>query len=275
MKTSLFTVLLFGVFILIIAGIFLFSFELIFRLGKKLMEKSTALEDEIVRRQTAQNQTETSLKEREILLQEIHHRVKNNLQIISSLLRLQSRHLDDPKSTEILNDSRSRIGAMALIHKILYKPTNIANVSIHEYIKELVLQLFDFYEVDSNRITLVTDLESISLNIETATPFGLIINELVTNSLKYAFPDSRRGIISVALKRTGQDSRGYVFRISDNGIGLPTDLDISKTESLGLSLVVNLTEKQLQGQIKVATNQGGTTFEITFQEIVYPQLRVD
>jgi len=271
MKTSLFTVLLFGVFIVTIAGLFLLSFELIFRLGKKLMEKSNALEDEIVQRQEAQNQAETSLKDRELLLQEIHHRVKNNLQIISSLLRLQSRHLDDARSVEILNDSRSRIGAMALIHKTLYKPTNIASVSFHEYINELAAQLFDFYGVDPDRITLVTDLESISLNIETATPCGLIINELVTNSLKYAFPDKRKGLISVALKCNGPGKK-CKLRISDNGIGLPVGLDIRQTESLGLSLVVNLTEKQLQGQVEMATvTDQGTTFDITFQEIGYPQ----
>ncbi|MBU0676004.1 MAG: sensor histidine kinase [Proteobacteria bacterium] len=269
MKTSLFTVLLFGVFIIIITTIFLLSFELIFRLGQKLMEKSNALEDEIIQRQEAQNQAETSLKERELLLQEIHHRVKNNLQIISSLLRLQSHHLGDPKIEAILNDSRSRIGAMSLIHKTLYKPTNLASVSFHDYINELALQLFDFYAVDPNRITLATDLESISLNIETATPCGLIINELVTNALKYAFPENRKGLISVVLKRNDQGS-GYLLRISDNGVGLPAGLDIRHIESLGLSLAVNLAEKQLQGQVDISRNQG-TTFDITFQEIGYPQ----
>lgn len=267
MNTSLFTILFFGVFIVLIAVVFLFSFELIFRLGQMLMEKSTALEDEIVQRQEAQHQAETSLKEKELLLQEIHHRVKNNMQIVSSLLRLQSRRLDDAKTVEIINDSRSRIGAMSLIHKTLYRPTNLTSVSLHEYINELALQLFDFYAVDPDRITMVTDLDSISLNIETATPCGLIINELVTNSLKYAFPDGRQGAIFVTLKRDGQGS-GYVLRVADNGIGLPAGLDIRRTDSLGLQLVVNLAEQQLQGQIEVAREQG-SSFTITFQEIGY------
>ncbi|MEJ2033505.1 MAG: sensor histidine kinase [Deltaproteobacteria bacterium] len=269
MKSSLFTVLLFGVFIIIIAGVFLLSFELIFRLGQKLMVKSTALEDEIVHRQDAQDQAETSLKEKELLLQEIHHRVKNNMQIVSSLLRLQSRRLGDFKLVEILNDSRSRIGAMSLIHQTLYKPTNLTSVSFHEYINELALQLFDFYAVDPDRISMVTDLESISLNIETATPCGLIINELVTNSLKYAFPDNRKGVICVTLKRDEQ-SGCFVLQVTDDGVGLPADLDIRCADSLGLRLVVNLTEQQLQGQIEVSRDQG-TTFTITFQEIGYSQ----
>ena len=267
MKTSLFTILLFGVFIVIVGGLFLVSFEMIFRLGQKFMDKSNALEDEVVHRQQAQQQAETSLKEKEMLLQEIHHRVKNNLQIISSLLRLQSRQLNDTRMVEILNDSRGRIGAMSLIHKSLYNPSNLSSVSFHDYINELALQLFDFYAVDPEQITLITDLESISLNIETATPCGLIINELVTNSLKYAFPDNRKGVVSVTLKQHAQDG-GYLLRISDNGVGLPASLDIRRTESLGLRLVANLTEQQLQGKLEISRDQG-TTFDITFQEIGY------
>jgi len=267
MKAGIFTILLFGVFILIIAGLFLVSFELIFRLGRKFMEKSNALEDEIIQRQEAQQQAETSLREKEMLLQEVHHRVKNNLQIVSSLLRLQSRQVDDPGMVAILNDSRSRIGAISLIHKTLYQPSNLSSVSFREYIIELALQLFDFYAVDPDRIALVTDMESISLNIETATPCGLIINELVTNSLKYAFPDNRKGTISVTLNRD-EESGGYLLRVSDNGVGLPADLDIRQAESLGLRLVVSLAEQQLRGKIEAALDQG-TTFKITFQEIGY------
>ncbi|MDA8165518.1 MAG: sensor histidine kinase [Desulfobacteraceae bacterium] len=265
MKSSLFTLLFFGVFIMIIAGGFLLSFELILRLGKRLMEKSDALEGEIVRRQAAQDQAETSLQEKELLLQEIHHRVKNNMQIVSSLLRLQSRHFSDAKIVEVLDDSRSRISAMSLIHKTLYNPSNLSSVSFHDYINELALQLFESYNADPDRITLVTDLEPVSLNIETATPSGLIINELVTNSLKYAFPGERQGVVSVALKR---NETGYLLRVADDGIGLPAGLDIRTADSVGLRLVVNLTEQQLQGHIAVSRVHG-TAFDITFQEIGY------
>jgi two-component sensor histidine kinase len=266
-ETGLFTILLFGVFIAMIGAFFLVSFEVIFRLGQKLMEKSNAIEGEIVERQRAQAEAEISLKEKELLLQEIHHRVKNNMQIVSSLLRLQSRRLDDSRTVAILNDSRSRISAMSLIHETLYKPSNLNSVSLREYIKQLGRNLFDFYAVDPGRIALVTDVESISLNIETATPCGLIINELVTNSLKYAFPDERSGTITITMKRDA-DGNGYLLRVADDGIGLPEDLEISRAKSLGLQLVLNLTENQLQGRLAVDRNRGAA-FLISFQEIGY------
>jgi two-component sensor histidine kinase len=267
METSIFTILLFGLFIAMIATFFLFSFEMIFRLGQKLMEKSTAIEGEIVERQKAQAEAEISLKEKELLLKEIHHRVKNNMQIVSSLLRLQARRLDDPRIIEILNDSRSRIGAMSLIHESLYKPTNLSSVSLRDYIKELSHNLFDFYGVEPERIKLVTDVESIFLSIDIATPCGLIINELVTNCLKYAFPEERQGEVIITMKRQEGDN-GYLLRVADNGVGLPEDLDIRKTNSLGLQLVVNLTESQLQGRLEVDRTQG-TVFLISFQESGY------
>jgi two-component sensor histidine kinase len=267
METGIFTLLLFGVFIFLIGAFFLVSFELIFRLGQKLMEKSSAIEGEIIERQKAQAEAEISLKEKELLLQEVHHRVKNNMQIVSSLLRLQSRRLDDAKTVAILNDSRSRISAMSLIHETLYKPSNLSSVCLREYIKELGRNLFDFYGVDQARIALVTDVESISLNIETATPCGLIINELVTNSLKYAFPDDRSGVITITMKRDREET-GYLLRVADDGIGLPEALEIRRTDSLGLQLVVNLTENQLQGQLEV-DRRHGTAFQIAFREIGY------
>lgn len=269
MKTSIFTVLIFVVFIIILAAGFLFFFEMIFRLGQQLMEKSNALEDEIVQRKEAQSQAETSLWEREVLLKEIHHRVKNNMQIVSSLLRLQARRLGDPGILEIINDSRSRIGAIALVHKALYRPDSLSSVSLHEYIGELTSQFVDFYAVEQERISLVTDVDSISLNIETVTPCGLIINELITNSFKYAFPGDRKGEISVTLKRNSQGD-GYLLRVADNGVGLPAGFDIRRSDTLGLQLVVNLAEHQLQGQIEVHSN-GGTAFTITFQETGYAQ----
>jgi two-component system, sensor histidine kinase PdtaS len=269
METGIFTILLFGVIIALIGAFFLVSFEMIFRLGQKLMEKSSAIEGEIVERQKAQAEAEVSLKEKELLLQEVHHRVKNNMQIVASLLRLQSRRIDDARTVAILNDSRSRISAMSLIHETLYKPSNLNSVGLREYIKELGRNLFDFYGVDPDRIALVTDVESISLNIETATPCGLIINELVTNSLKYAFPDERPGLITITMKRE-RDGEGYLLRVADDGIGLPEDLEIRRTNSLGLQLVVNLTENQLQGRLEVDRHHG-TAFRIAFQEIGYPK----
>ena len=264
---SLFILLLIGLPIAVIAALFLVFFELNLRLNKQLIDKGDALEGEISERQKAQLEAETSLRERELLLSEIHHRVKNNMQIVSSLLRMQSRRSDDRVTQGILDDSRSRVSAMALIHETLYKPANLSSVSLREYIKELTLNLFDSYGVDPDRITLVTDVESISLNIETATPCGLIINELVTNCLKYAFPDKRPGTITLSLKRNEID-HGYQLRVADNGIGLPEDLDIRQTRSLGLQLVINLTENQLQGRVEVQRGNG-VAFLVVFHEISY------
>lgn len=263
---SLFILLLIGLPIGVIAAMFLLFFELNLRLGKQLIDQGNALEGEICERQKAQMEAETSLRERELLLSEIHHRVKNNMQIVSSLLRIQSRRSDDPKTQGILDDSRNRVSAMALIHETLYKPANLSSVSLREYIEELTLNLFDSYGVDPERITLVTDVESISLNIETATPCGLIINELVTNCLKYAFPEKRPGMISLSLKRDGLD--GYLLRVVDNGVGLPDDLDIRQTRSLGLQLVINLTENQLQGRVEVQRGEG-VAYLVAFREINY------
>jgi two-component system, sensor histidine kinase PdtaS len=267
MKTSLFVILLFGIFVIIIGAIFLCSFELLLRLGRNLMINSKALESEVSERHKAQSEAEISLKEKELLLKEIHHRVKNNMQIVASLLRLQARRLDDPRIIGILNDSRSRIGAMALIHESLYKPADLSSISLQDYIKELGRNLFDFYAIDPERIKLVTDVELITLNIETATPCGLIINELITNSLKYAFADDRTGEITIALKRS-ESGKGYLLLVADNGVGLPEGLDIRRTSSLGLQLVVNLTENQLQGKLEVQ-REHGTVFLIRFQEIGY------
>ncbi|HEX9078473.1 MAG TPA: sensor histidine kinase [Desulfuromonadaceae bacterium] len=264
---SLFILLLIGLPIAVIAGLFLLFFELNLRLGKQLIDKGNALEVEISERQKAQLEAETSLHERELLLREIHHRVKNNMQIVSSLLRIQSRRSDDQATQCILDDCRNRVSAMALIHETLYKPSNLNSVSLREYIEELIANLFDSYGVEPDRITLVNDVESIFLNIETATPCGLIINELVTNCLKYAFPDKRQGEITLSLKRNESD-KGYLLRVADNGIGLPSDLDIRQARSLGLQLVVNLTENQLQGKVEVLRGDG-VEFRVAFHEISY------
>lgn len=262
---SIFILLLIGLPIAVIAALFLVFFELNLRLGKQLMDKGLVLEGEISERQKAQHAAETSLRERELLLSEIHHRVKNNMQIVSSLLRMQSRRSDDPGIRGILDDSRSRVSAMALIHETLYQPSNLSSVSMREYIEELTANIFDSYAVDSDLITLNIAIESICLNIETATPCGLIINELVTNCLKYAFPGKRPGVITLALKRNGA---GYLLQVADNGVGLPEGIDIRQTKSLGLQLVINLTEAQLQGRVEVQRREG-VAFLISFNEISY------
>ena len=210
--------------------------------------------------------TQNSLKEKEMLLREIHHRVKNNLQIISSLLSLQSRHRKDEQAIEIAKESQCRIKAMALIHEKLYRSKDFANVEFNEYIKDLVNDLFASYKVSSSRITLKMDIENISLGIDTAIPTGLIVNELVTNCLKHAFPEGKDGEIRISLRSLDDGEKELI--VSDNGIGLPETLDIKRAESLGLRMITNLTERSLHGKVNI-NKINGTEFQIIFREKEY------
>ena len=216
---------------------------------------------DITERKKAEEEIKAALKEKEILLREIHHRVKNNLQIISSLLSLQSQYIKDDRHVEILKDSQNRVKSMALIHEKLYLSENLANIDFKEYIESLVRELVRSYKVDPGRITVNVDAENISLGVDTAIPCGLIINELVTNALKHAFPDGK-GVITVALHT---NNGAIELRVSDNGVGMPEDIDFRTTETLGLRLVSILAEDQLDGDITL-TRDTGTEFCITFKE---------
>ncbi|MDR4505994.1 MAG: ammonium transporter [Candidatus Scalindua sp.] len=215
--------------------------------------------------------TANSLKEKELLLREIHHRVKNNMQVMSSLLRLQTRNVTDEKTLEMAKESQNRIKVMALIHEKLYRSQDFANVEFNDYIKDLVNDLFLSYKVSSSDIELTMNIDTISLGIDTAIPCGLIINELVSNSLKYAFPKGKAGEIRISLHRiTGLTSDMFELIVSDNGVGISEELDLSNTQSLGLRLITNLAENQLQGKIEIDRKQG-TKFQITFKEAKYKQ----
>ncbi|MGR3294015.1 MAG: ammonium transporter [Candidatus Scalindua sp.] len=210
--------------------------------------------------------TESSLQEKELLLREIHHRVKNNLQIISSLLSLQSRSSKDEQAIEMAKESQNRIKVMALIHEKLYRSKDFANVEFNDYIKNLVHDLFASYKVSTSRITLKMDIENISFGIDTAIPTGLIINELITNCLKYAFPKDTDGEIRISLRALDDGHNELI--VSDNGVGLPESLDIKKAESLGLRMIINLTERSLHGKVKI-NKENGTEFQIIFKEKEY------
>jgi PAS domain S-box-containing protein len=200
-----------------------------------------------------------SLEEKEILLQEIHHRVKNNIQVISSLLQLQSHNVKDEKYKEMLKESRDRIRSMALVHEKLYQSENLANIDFNEYIKDLARNLRRSY--GATRIALNVECD-VSLGIDTAIPCGLIINELVSNSLKHAFPGNREGEIRIVFHSL---SGGIELIVCDNGVGLPDGMDFRNTESLGLHLVTILAEGQLGGEISLDKSKG-TAFRITFQK---------
>ncbi len=212
--------------------------------------------------------TEASLKEKEVLLREIHHRVKNNMQVISSLLRLQSRNVKDEQQIEMLKESQNRIKAMALIHEKLYRSKDLANIDFNDYIKNLVNDLFLSYKVSTGKVALKMNIETVSFGIDTAIPCGLIINELVSNSLKYAFPKGKDGEIKISLRTLEEGDIELI--VSDNGVSIPKDLDFRNTESLGLRLITNLTEKQLQGKVELNRNKG-TEFQIKFKEAKYKE----
>ena len=195
------------------------------------------------------------------MLKEIHHRVKNNLQIISSLLKLQSRSITDKQTLSIFSESQSRIRTMALIHESLYQSNDLSRVNFAEYITKLVTNLFRSYEINSSNIKPVVNIDdNVYLEIDIAVPCGLIINELISNSLKYAFPWGEKGKIKIALHSSNE--RDLTLIVSDNGVGIPKDLDLHQTKTLGLQLVINLVE-QLEGDLKI-NSDNGTEFIITF-----------
>ena len=217
---------------------------------------------DITERKRAEERIRTSLREKEVLLREIHHRVKNNLQVVSSLLNLQSEHIKDTLYTEMLKESQNRIRTMSLIHEKLYQSENVADIDFTEYIQSLVNGLLRSYKAE--RVTVTVDVGDVSLNMDAAIPCGLIINELVSNSLKHAFPDKRTGEIVVTLYA----DRGFnTLVIRDNGIGIPDSVDFRDTDTLGLDLVITLAEEQLKGTITL-DKRGGTLFKITFPQVI-------
>jgi two-component sensor histidine kinase len=205
-----------------------------------------------------------SLREKEILLKEVHHRVKNNIQIISSLLNLQARYIKDREAQEIIRDSRTRIESMALIHEKLYRSKDLEKIDISSYIMELTSYLFNSYAKSRSQIELKIDMGAVELGLDTAIPMSLMINELVVNSLKHAFPGGRQGEIGIELVRTGVNKLKLVFM--DNGVGFPATVNFPHFQSLGLQLIQSLAE-QLKGAIALTTNTRGTTFTITLSEL--------
>ena len=210
--------------------------------------------------QEANERIQASLREKEVLLKEVHHRVKNNLQIVSSLLSLQSRFIEDEQMLEVFNESQNRLRSMVLIHERLYQSEDLARVDFAEYVAQLAADLFRSYQVDPGRIRLEVDIDSILLEVDMAVPCGLIVNELVNNALKYAFPSQREGRICICVHRSAGGE--FTLTIRDNGVGLSAEVDFFHTETLGLQLV-NTLVKQLNGRLEVDCSDG-TGIEITF-----------
>src|SRR5215475_7857956 len=217
-------------------------------------------QEELAQRRQAEAQITASLHEKEILLKEVHHRVKNNLQIVSSLLELQSDALDDAALLAQFRDSQDRIRSMALVHETLYQSQELARLDLARYIHTLSAQLVQSYNIDPQRISVRLQVDTVVLDMDQAIPCGLILNELLSNAFKYAFPQNRTGEVHVELHADTAQKAALVVR--DNGIGFPDEIDFRHTESLGLQLVAMLTE-QLQGTIALE-RADGTTFTLTF-----------
>jgi PAS domain S-box-containing protein len=220
---------------------------------------------DITERKRAEDQIRASLDEKVLLLREMNHRVRNNLAVISSMLKLQSGNTKNKSIDEILLACRNRVISMSMIHDQLYKTSLMAEIDFDIYVRDLVDELQMSYGSDRSNVKLTVDAPSIKMNVDTAIPCGLIVNELVSNCFKHAFPDGRKGEIHVSLYLAGEEE--YILTIRDNGVGLPKGLDSNSSSSLGLILVPGLVN-QLNGHLEINT-ESGTEFKIRFKELQY------
>ena len=221
---------------------------------------------DVTESKNAEAEIKKSLEEKEILLKEIHHRVKNNLTVISSLLNLQSRYIKDKEDLMMFKESQSRAKSMALIHQRLYDSSDLKRIDFGDYIKTLANDMFHTYVPNSNMVKLNINVEDVMLDVNTAIPLGLILNELLSNSMKYAFPTElsnnfKNGNINVNLYNSG---KGYTLSVEDDGVGFPEDINLENTDSLGLQLIYSLTN-QIDGTIHL-DRTNGTSFKIEFNE---------
>ncbi|WP_373839125.1 histidine kinase dimerization/phosphoacceptor domain -containing protein [Methanospirillum sp.] len=228
------------------------------------------LYNDITSRVLAEQQIITSLGEKELLLKEVHHRVKNNLQIISGILKLQSMKIQDPQAQDIIQECRNQVYSMASIHELLYNSKNIGKIRMEEYINKLVDHFKQEYGGASARIKLLVTVDpDIVLDIERCIPCGLILNELITNAVKYAFKPETEGEIGISFT---QDSSSFHMQVSDNGLGLPKEFDEKKSKSLGMELTSSLTQ-QLKGRLEIVSGKG-TTFTIVFPKMEEDRIKV-
>jgi two-component sensor histidine kinase len=231
------------------------------RRGRELAEQALNVSEERVSEQEATLERQTTLlQQRDTMLREIHHRVKNNMQVMSSLLSLQSRTASNPETTRMLGENQNRIQSMALLHEILYQSDDLALVDFAKYVRRMVDHLFRSYGVDNRQIRLHIEMDAVGLELDDALPCGLLISEVISNSLKHGFPDGREGEVRILLRRTSTAKVALV--LSDNGVGLPPDMDWMTSRSLGLRLVRALAQ-QLRANLDIRS-QGGTEVKLVF-----------
>ncbi len=228
----------------------------------RLEEINRALESEVEIRKKTESVARKSLAEKEVLLKEIHHRVKNNLQVISSLLSLQSSKIQDMHLLDMFNDSKSRIRSMALIHEKLYQSDDFAHINFKAYTESLIRELKVSFNQINRKIHFEINIQNVDLPIDLAVPCGLVVNELVTNAYKYAFPDEFSGdaVITVSMKLV--DDKVQLV-VKDNGIGIPDSVDPENAKSLGLTLVKLLAKEQMNGDLAWQL-KNGTSCTIDF-----------
>ena len=230
--------------------------------GPDLDPRFIMLSREITNRKATETALRTSLHEKEALLKEVHHRVKNNLQVITSLLRLESRRDTEPGTRNVLNEMQGRIRSMALVHEAIYRTGNFGRIDLGSYLKQLAQQLFRGQNTDPSRVRLEMNLAEVLIDMDHAIPCGLIANELLSNSLKYAFPDARSGEVRITLTR--QPDRWVCLRVADTGVGFGPDFETRCSGSLGLQLVQDLS-RQLGGRLEISDEQGAR-FTVFFPE---------
>ena len=226
----------------------------------------TAILRDVSEQKLIENKLRESLKEKEILLQEVNHRVKNNLQVILSLFALQGESTDDPERIAMLSEIRLRIQSMAMIHEKIYKSERLGQINFHQYVKDLTTEIFHTYSTSSGSVRLNLEVAPVSLEINRAVPFALILNELTSNALKYAFTAKEKGNLSISLKL--EKDKLLLLTVCDDGVGIPKKIQFSKTKTLGLRLVRVLTH-QLNGKAELKENpyckkSRGTMFVFRF-----------
>jgi len=226
-----------------------------------LMAYGMAFRERLDERERAEEQIRASLKEKEVLLREIHHRVKNNLQVVSSMLNMQARAAKDKSVKDILSESRNRINAMALIHSQLCEGGNLSAIKMKGFVDKMVRQMFQSYPVRDMKLTLTVNVADYPIPVSIAVPVGLIFNELISNAFKHAFVNRKEGKIEVSLCASG---KSISMTVRDDGVGLPEGFDINTTTTLGLHLVKILAEDQLRGKLEVVSDEG-TSFKIEFE----------
>lgn len=246
-----------GVVSLIVASLVIF----LITQNRKLLSERNGLQDKLTERMRVESALKQSLCERETLVKEIHHRVKNNLVMVQALLELQSHGVKDEGSKAAFAESQERIASMGMIHEHLYSSEDIKHMNISDYIERLARKLIDNYRSVSGDVRLDLDLEEVYLDVEVMIPCGLILNELITNSLKHAFPAGRAGSLYVGLRR-GSDS-AIALRVRDDGPGMPEGFELQRAQSMGMKIMSTLTA-QLRGQLELG-GSGGTEAVLSFR----------